>query len=1042
MSFMNRNKSELLDQEWFGRAYLYVISLLLAVWMVAGSPSDSLAQYFGKNKVQYEDFNFQVLHTKHFDIYHYPIEFKAIDDLGGMAERWYRRHSKTFYDTFTKNPLVIYANHADFQQTNVIQSRLSVGTGGVTEGLRKRVVMPFAESNASTNHVLGHELVHVFQYDIAKSKEYGGLRATSKLPTWFIEGMAEYLSLGPRDALTAMWMRDAVLNDELPTIKEVSENRKYFPYRYGQAIWAYITGRWGDDTVRKLYKEGLKKGLNNAFKDVLGASIDSVSTLWRQATISRYKDMGNAHKNPSETGEPVLTPDKGAASMNVSPSVSPNGKYIAYISRGDLFSLDVFIANAHTGKVIRKITSSQTDAHLNALRFIESSGTWSPDSKKFAFTIFSEGDNMIRIVDVKSGDVTKKLHFDKIGSITNPAWSPDGNKLAFAGSEGGYSDLYLYDFRADSVHKLTNDKYSDLQPSWSPDGNEIAFISDRGSITDFSKEIFGRMGIAIYHMNEGSIDLLPKFSEGKHINPHYSPDGNSIFFVADPDGIDNVYRYDLQNGNAYKVTDVNTGISGISKLSPALTVARKTGRMLVSVFHNTHYLIYGIEPDSTHGTKFTNGIPTADAAQLPPIKNNEEKIVSTYISNPKAVVPADSTYKLTDYHPKLSLDYIGGGAGVGISTNQFGSGVAGGINMSFSDMLNHYVLNATVRAQGTLKDISGQVSFLNQDHRFIYGASLSHFAYRTTGAFFSTDSLNIHDNTVQTRVINQLNRRIFQDRASLLGIYPFSRNLRFESSVGYTRISYDYELRQSYLAGSSIIKTDRQSLQTPSALNLVSASAALVGDNSVNGFTGPINGHRFRFELEPTTGSMSYLTATADYRDYSYVKPVTFAFRLLHMGRYLGDSDSNRLRPQFLGYESLVRGYNIQSFNPGECTSGAGNNCPELDRLVGSRIGVANFEVRYPLLGIKPLALFKSHKFPTTLTAFFDSGVAWNSNSLPDVNPADWKRQSSKRIPVFSTGVSARVNVFGYLIAELYYAFPFQRPQKGGYIGFHISPGW
>ena len=51
--------------------------------------------------------------------------------------------------------------------------------------------------------------------------------------------MAEYLSLGPVDAQTAMWMRDAALREKLPHIKDL-DDPKYFPYRWGHAFWAYI----------------------------------------------------------------------------------------------------------------------------------------------------------------------------------------------------------------------------------------------------------------------------------------------------------------------------------------------------------------------------------------------------------------------------------------------------------------------------------------------------------------------------------------------------------------------------------------------------------------------------------------------------------------------------------------------------------------------------------------------------------------------------------------------------------------------------------
>ena len=111
----------------------------------------------------------------------------------------------------------------------------------MTEGLQRRIVLPIAASLKETDHVLGHELVHAFQYDIL-GQEAG------PMPLWFIEGMAEYLSLGPRDTQTAMWLRDAAREDRLPSITDL-DNPRYFPYRFGHAFWAYVTGRWGDAVI-------------------------------------------------------------------------------------------------------------------------------------------------------------------------------------------------------------------------------------------------------------------------------------------------------------------------------------------------------------------------------------------------------------------------------------------------------------------------------------------------------------------------------------------------------------------------------------------------------------------------------------------------------------------------------------------------------------------------------------------------------------------------------------------------------------------------
>src|ERR1051325_5846013 len=222
---------------------------LLAAFAIA-SVTPVSAQYFGRNKVQYKKLDFSVLKTEHFDIYFYPAEREGVDIAARMAERWHARLERLFNHTLRgRQPLVLYGSHPDFEQTNAIEGELSEGTGGVTEPIRRRIVLPLAGPLADTDHVIGHELVHAFQFDITTTPGApAGENAAERLPLWFIEGMAEYLSLGPVDPNTAMWMRDAARQEKLPAIKDL-DDPKYFPYRWGLAFWAYFGGKYGEDLI-------------------------------------------------------------------------------------------------------------------------------------------------------------------------------------------------------------------------------------------------------------------------------------------------------------------------------------------------------------------------------------------------------------------------------------------------------------------------------------------------------------------------------------------------------------------------------------------------------------------------------------------------------------------------------------------------------------------------------------------------------------------------------------------------------------------------
>jgi hypothetical protein len=181
---------------------------LIAMALVAVSlAAPARGQSFGRNKVHYRNLDFQILETSHFDVYYHIDDRTAAIEAGRLAERWYGRLSRALDHSFDgRQPIVLYSSKAAFKQTNIVPDLLNDQIGGLTDHAKGRVVLPFAAALGETDHVLGHELVHAFQRDILQ--QHG--RSMSGLPLWFLEGMAEYLSVGRIDPNTALWLRDSV----------------------------------------------------------------------------------------------------------------------------------------------------------------------------------------------------------------------------------------------------------------------------------------------------------------------------------------------------------------------------------------------------------------------------------------------------------------------------------------------------------------------------------------------------------------------------------------------------------------------------------------------------------------------------------------------------------------------------------------------------------------------------------------------------------------------------------------------------------------
>ncbi len=580
--------------------------LALALALLAGAPALLPAQYyFGQNKVQYRSFDFQVLKTEHFDIYFYPEARTAALDAGRMAERSYLRLSRILRHEYKeRKPIILYASHSDFQQTNALGGEgPSEGTGGVTDFFKQRIILPFTGSYEELGHVLQHEMAHQFQYDIwSRGHSGAGLQTIIAVnpPLWFVEGMAEYLSIGGVDPNTAMWLRDAAIEGKIPTIDQLENDPRIFPYRYGQALLAFIGQRWGDEAIGAIMQGTLAGGggLQGAVRRVLGVDYKELSELWKAHIQKTYLPEVGTRQKARDVGREMLTEARSQGTLHLAPALSPDGKEVAYFSEKDFYFIDFYLADAFSGKVKHRLLKSSYSSNYETFRFINSSGAWSPDGKYIAVAAKRGPRDEILIIDVKRNKEHKRIRV-KLNGVTTPSWSPDGKQLVFTGYDGGISDLFLINTDGTNLRRLTNDKYADLMPVWSPDGSTIAFATDRGPETNFETLKIGNMRIGLLDLASNRIDLPAGMDVGRNVSPQWSPDGSELAFVSDRNDVANIYLHSLKDGQTWQLTDLYTGVQGITPLSPVLSWARDANRLAFVYYSRDRFDVYSLEnPDS------------------------------------------------------------------------------------------------------------------------------------------------------------------------------------------------------------------------------------------------------------------------------------------------------------------------------------------------------------------------------------------------------------------------------------------------------------
>lgn len=1012
---------------------VFSVGLILCIIAFATHPLQ--AQYFGRNKPIYKNFRFDVYQTPNFEIYHYLKNDSLLNKMALSSEKWYDRHYQVFRDSIEKrNPILVYNNHADFQQTTAISSTVGVGTGGVTEALKNRVIFPFTETWQQTDHVLGHEMVHAFQYNSLITGDSTSLNSIRNLPLWMVEGMAEYLSLGTYDYQTAMWMRDAVLNDQFPTLEDMTYNpNKFFPYRWGHAFWSFIGRTFGDSLINPIFKETAKRGYNYALIRYVGLTEQSFSELWKSVYYDYFKgSMPDSIEDPA--GSRILF-ERNAGEINISPAVSPDGRYVAFYSEKDLFSIDLFLAHATSGKIIHRLSSIVHDNEVDALNFIESAGTWSPDSRQFAFIAFSKGRNKILIVDAFDDKLMNEITLPGVPSFNYPAWSPDGQNIVVSGLVNGVNDLYMVNIGTGAVTQLTHDPWCNIHPAWSPNGSQIVYTTDKPSAMNLANNSKPGYNLATLTVDSGAITIFDIFPTADNLNPMFSGDGHNIYFLSNSDGYRNLFKFDSRTNDTYRLTNILTGISGMTPLAPAMSVAHENDEICYSHYYQTKYSIYTADTVDFTPVKVNPYLVDFSASILPPLNRATEGLVDKNLANDSLPSHLTDSLRTIGFKPKFKLDYISN-IGMGVSTSAYGTGMSGGIEMLFSDITGKNMFYTGLALNGEVYDFGGQVTFLQQKKHITWGATASHIPY--TYGQYGYDTLHRTDNGTDKIIEDYqiLYYRMFETSMGGLSYFSLSQTQRFEAGVSISRYYYRLDVYSNYYENGYYIGSDRKRGDAPPGFWLQRSNVAYVFDNSDFGIASPMRGNRARVQIDKTLGDMSYWGGLIDLRKYIFVKPFSFAMRGIYYGRFnISDSDT-LIYPLYIGYPWYVRGYDSNAFINYDRTGSI-----NIDQLTGDQMAVVNFEIRLPFTGPARLTVIKSGAFFTELALFADAGIAWTKDSPPSLR---WKPNSSnQRTPFVSTGLSLRINLFGMLVLEPYYAIPLQ---LGGFEsanwGINFLPGW
>ncbi|MFH1372660.1 MAG: hypothetical protein ABII79_02545 [bacterium] len=664
---------------------------VMVVW-----PDTAGAQfYFGKNKVQYTKFDWQVMTTDHFHIYFYTSEYDITGIAAGLAEDSYRELSARFnHEVIDKIPLIIYSSPGYFSQTNVIPGLLPESVAGFTEFMKGRVVVPFHGSYHDFDQVIRHELVHVFMLSKLESvlKKHRYVRYMSP-PLWFTEGLAEYWSK-QWDPGADMIVGDVVISGRLPSIDQMYQIRgSYLMYKLGESLCHFIDSTYGSDKLVRMLENWHKgRSFAHIVKITLGEDLEKLSQRWHYSLRKRYYPKLLGQGLPIMESRQVTRGGFSVSGVPISFDDGDGRRQWLIFTANRLGYTGIYMIPAdgegHRAKVLLKGERSTDFESLHLMR----SGIDANDSGLIIFSAKSREKDVIYIYELDERRVTRVYEFDDLVAARSPRFSPDASGVVFSGvGIDGFSNLYLLDPVTGDYRPLTDDIYHDVSPAFSPDGRRVVFASDRGA-----DGYRGALNLFTVNIATGRLTQLT-FGAGRDDSPCWTDRG--VFFSSDREGTFNLYLHD-DSGTLTRQSSYVTGA-----LQPRLSPDGE--RLYYTGFQNMAFQIFQMD------------LPT----EAPVVAPTPPEVVSSW--QPRRL---ESKYKHSSvrYNTSYSLDIAQSSVGY---DPVYGS--LGGLQVMASDMLGnhafHFLLTNTAGTKDKLMEsFNVGVTYINRERRINWGMGAFH----------------------------------------------------------------------------------------------------------------------------------------------------------------------------------------------------------------------------------------------------------------------------------------------------------------------------
>lgn len=828
-----------------------------ALLLLAVSPA--WAQYFGKNKVRYDTFEWKIYATPHFRISFYDRVEPSLAKVASFAESAYDELARRLnYQIPEPIPLIAYATHADFEQTNTIVQFIPEGVGAFALPSRNRMVLPVDLPDEDLQKLIQHELVHIFQFEILFQGRLG--RAlTANPPQWFMEGMASYFA-DDEDSRARAVMRDAVLADRLASVGEGPQG--YEAYRYGHMVFKFVEAEWGEEGLRDFvfeFRNSLSGSVVRAIKRAFDLEVDEFDSRFRSWLRTFYLPFVE-RGDPREFGQLFrVEGPQGSRSNEASPVASPSGDLIAAFSTHKE-DVDLVLLGVPDRRLFRNLTRGNTTRYQYLIAQMLTVGpdrgrdlAFSPDGNLIAVFARRERGRDLLLLDAHNGRIRRRVPMP-VDQAMQPAFSLDGKTIAFRAFDQGQSDVFLLDLASGEITNFTRDPAYDADPVFTPDGKGMVITSQGAEFTKLYR----------IELDSPTRRTQLTFGEGNDEGSSFSRDGKRLYFASDRDqGVLDIYMLNLESQELTRLTRVIG-----AALNPVAIPTREGERVVFQAYAKGRWELYVTDPGSG------KPVGVQEPPPQPPARARFEPAISVTINKERIEKVRQR---------KLGVDDVQVLVGVN-SENVLISQTYLSLSDDYGDRRLSFLLSSVENYTNFA------VSWMNLSRRLQWGAVVfddrSYYLFRT--------------NAVEDRLSRKQEYR--EAGAAAFAQYPFSVYHRVEGTVGFVR----REIAYPYFTEEGVAFVEQKD-------NLPWIGASITGDTTFYQYYGPHAGRRWQLSFsnafdvkEGGTLSRGLILDARQYVPLS--RRNELAFRL-----WAAASDGNRPNFYYFGGIDRLRGFPYQS---------------------------------------------------------------------------------------------------------------------------------